>query len=105
MNPFLVALLSMLVRQAFIALAGALGLSKLVLPLIDQYMTQFQQLSVAIAVAIVTVGYAAYRKLVDRQKLVTALSTNGITTERAIESIIRHGGAASVSTPKNEIPT
>lgn len=105
MNPLLVALLAMLFRQGVLALAGAIGLAKYVQPIIDQYATDFQQLSVAVALFVLAAGYAGFRKLWDRQKLVTALGTHGVTTERAIETTIRHGGAASVTTPKNEIPS
>jgi hypothetical protein len=105
MNPFLVALLSMLVRQAFLTLAGALGLAHLVQPIVDQYMTEFQQMSVAIAFGILAVGFAAWRKFKDRQKLMTALSSMPIT-EAMTEAVIREGaGVPSVTTPKDQVPS
>lgn len=105
MNPLLVALLSMFIRQAFLALAGALGLAHLVQPIIDQYMTQFQQLSTAAAIAIVTIGYAAYRKFHDRQKLVTALSASSMTENESKELVANNNvRTPSTRTPKDEVP-
>lgn len=105
MNPLILALLSMFVRQAFLSLAAAIGLAPLVQPIIDQYLSQFNQLSIAVATALVTLGYAAYRKFVDRQRYVTALSAASMTENEAKERVknptVR---TPSVATPKDEVP-
>lgn len=106
MNPFLVALLSMLFRQAVLVLAGALGLTHLVQPIIDEYMTEFQQLSTAVAIAAITVGFAVWRKFKDRQKLLAALGAPLPMSERQVESLVKQPDmfTPSVTTPKDEIP-
>lgn len=106
MNPFLVALFSMLFRYAVVMLAGALGLTHVVQPIIDQYTTEFWQLSVSVGMAMSAVGYAVWRKFKDRQKLVTALASPMPMTEKQVESLVKRPDmfTPSVTTPKDAIP-
>ena len=106
MNPFLVALIAMLFRYGLVLLAGALGLSGPVQELVSQYATEFTQLSIAVAIAILTIGYAGFRKFRDRQKLVTALASPVPMSEAAAKAMVTDPSTMtpSVTTPKHEVP-
>ena len=104
MNPFVLALITMMVRYSVFAVAGALGLTHLIQPIIDQYMSDYLQVTAAVALALATLLFGAARKFWDRQKFATAAATSGTVSEQEVEFIIATGGAASVKTPKQEIP-
>jgi hypothetical protein len=105
-NTFVMGVLAMLVRQALLTLVGALGLAPLIQPYLDANMTQFTQFSLAVAGGIVVVGYAGYKKFLDKQKLVMALSEAN-RSEKAIEVMLQDKLVTnpSVLTPKHEVPT
>jgi len=106
MNPFVMQLIGMLVRQGLLMLFAALGLSSLVKPIIDANMDAFEQLVMGLAGAIALVGYSCYRKFKDRQKLMEALRSSQPMTEHQVEVLVKHADSftPSVKTQKDEIP-
>lgn len=55
----------------------------------------------AAALALVALGWSQYQAYVARQKLVTALATPTVMSERQLETRIASGVVASVTTPKD----
>jgi len=104
MNPFVLSLITMLLRYGVMAVAGALGLTHLVQPLIDRYLSDYEQVTAAIALALATALYAAARKFWDKQKFATAAAADYKISERDVEFKIQMGRAASVVIPKSEVP-
>ena len=105
MNPLLVELVAMYLRQLAMMLVGAVGLTQVVQPLVDRYMSDFTQASLSFAGALLLMAYTTLRKVNWRQKLVQALSEAN-TTERTIERMVADKTITtpSVMTPKTEIP-
>lgn len=105
LNPFVLGLLAMLVRQALLTLIGAMGLTPLIQPYLDANMTQFTQFSLAVAGGLGIVGYAIWRKVFEQKKLVQALAEAG-TSEKAIEQMVKSPTVAtpSVLSVKTQVP-
>lgn len=105
MNPMLVSLVAMLLRQGILMLAGALGLSQIVQPLINQYLSEYNQFLASAAAGIIVVGYAIMKKVFERHKFLMAASIAG-KTEHQIETLVKSTLTPnpSVSTPKDQIP-
>lgn len=101
MNPFLVNVISTLIRQLLIFVAGAIGLT----PLLNEYMSDVEKFSASAAIVVLTVGYALYRKYKDRQKLVTALAAASMTEAEA-KARVKDPEiyTPSVTTPKDQVP-
>ncbi len=57
-----------------------------------------------ITLGLISLALAVWSTFKKRQKLVTALSTPHPQTEEMLQNTISQGGAASVTTPKDEIP-
>jgi len=104
-NTFVLGLLAILVRAGLLMVFGAIGLTPLIQAYINENVAQWQQLSLAIAGVIVTVGYALYKKFVDKQKLVQALAEAGMT-EKGVEMLVASKTTVtpSVLTPKTQVP-
>lgn len=104
-NTFVLGLLAMLLRQGILLLAGALGIGPLVQQYVTENMTQFQQMSLGLAAAVVAIGYAAYKNFTSRQKLMQALAMAGVS-EKATEVLVKDKlvETPSVTTPKHVVP-
>lgn len=105
MNPFVLGLLAMLLRQGILLLAGAIGIGPLVQAYVNANMSQFTQMSLGLAAAIVAVAYAAWKNFTSRQKLVQALQAAN-ATEHAIEQMVKDKFTTtpSVTAPKTAVP-
>ena len=105
MNPFVAQVLGMLVRQGLLMGIGALGLSPIIQPIIEQNQAQWNAFITAIVGAIGVVGYALWRKYFDRQKLLQALGEANLS-EHAVTVAVKDAQTPtpSVLTPKHQVP-
>lgn len=96
LNPFLQQLLTKVAQLVVIWLAPKLG----------QTVTDDQAAQVVIAYVVpgVMALWALWQSYKNRQKLTTALASPAPMSEKQVENVIKVGGAASVLTPKHEIP-
>jgi len=95
-----VGILAIAFRYGIVYLAAALGLTDLA----DQYMSEIQQWCASAALFTVTLAYAIWKYIYNKKKQATAQATPYVTTEAALESKIKFGGAASITAPKDEVP-
>lgn len=105
-NSFVLGLLAMLVRYGVVYLAGALGLTEPVQQYINDNMSQFTQFSLAAAGVLLTVGYAIWKRVTDRKKLLQALQEAG-RSEKSIELMVKDKltPTPSVMTDKHVVPS
>jgi hypothetical protein len=96
MNPFLEKLIGSTLRVLIPWLAGKFGAS-----LTDDEVTK---MVAEFAPVIAVLAWSYYRKFRDQQKLVTAQRMPRDVTEHEVEAEIRAGNAASVLTPKDQVP-
>ena len=106
MNPLLLSLLSMFLRQGIFLLAGALGIGPIVHEFVDAHLSEFNQMLLGLAAALATAAYAAYKQFTKRQVLVTALASPVPMSEAEAKSLVKDNRVItpSVTTPKDEIP-
>lgn len=106
MNPLLLTLLAMFLRQGVLLLAGALGIGPIVHEYLDAHMSEWTQLSLGIAAAVLTATYAAYKQFTKRQVLVTALASPVPMSESDAKALVNDASVItpSVTTPKDEVP-
>lgn len=106
MNPLLLTLLAMFLRQGILLLAGALGIGPIVHAYVDAHLSEFTQLSLAIAAAVATAAYAAYKQFTKRQILVTALASPVPMSESDAKAQVNDPSVItpSVTTPKDVVP-
>lgn len=96
MNPFLQQLLTKLAQFAVVWIAARLG---------QQLTTdQATQIVLEYVVPAVMAIWALWQSYRNRQKLTTALASSQPMSEKQIENVVKAGGAASVLTPKHEVP-
>lgn len=93
MNPMYVKFATSLVRQLLKA-SGIFGLTS------DDELTQV----VSALATVIGFGWGFWKDYKEQQKLVTAMASGSRVTERQVERMIATGEAASVTTPKNEVP-
>ena len=104
-NPFVLQLLGVIVRQLLLMLFTSLGLAHVVQPVIDANLSEWNQLTMSVAGVLAVMGYAAWRAFRGRQKFLQACSEANIT-EHQIEQMVRSPEIATppVTTPKTVIP-
>lgn len=96
MNPFIKDTLTAVARAAVIWIAAKLGQ--------DITSDQAAQIVLVYVIPAAMLIWSLYQKYTSRQKLATALASNVAMTEKQVENVVKSGGAASVLTPKHEIP-
>ena len=100
--PFVSQMVGVLVRAVVVWVAGYLAANAQV-TLSEDQIAQI----VAYLVPIVgVVGWSVYSKYVGRQKLLTALATNGVITEKQVEKIVADPAVPtpSVMAGKTDLP-
>ena len=96
MNPFFQQMLGAIARVVIVWIAARTGH--------DLTNDQAAQIVLEYVIPAAVLGWSLYQKYKGRQKLVTALATPGVMTEKQVERIISEGGAASVMTQKADPP-
>lgn len=106
MNPFVLTLLGIFFRQLVLMLAGAMGIGPAVHEFLDAHISEFNQVSIAVAGAVVTAAYAAYKQFTKRQMLVTALASPIPMSERECKELVKDPSilTPSVTSSKDEVP-
>jgi hypothetical protein len=98
MNPFVRDVLGGIVRAV---LAGAFGLLVAGGLISASDSTRYAEAAAPIVVA---VGLSAYQKYTARQKLVTALGSTQMLSEKQLTDSIAAGASAPVTTPVHDVP-
>lgn len=94
MNPLYVKIALSVFRKAMAA-GGVSGIA-----VSDNELVQ----AVGAVVTAVSLVWGIVEQVRDRRRLLTAAASPGPTTVERVESLVKHGEAPSVSTPKDEIP-
>jgi type VI protein secretion system component VasK len=97
--PFIQQVLGALVRALIVWGAGYLAAHGVTVS--DSQTTQFVAWATPLLGALV---WSIWQKYRGRQKLVVALSTPAVMTEKQVEAVVANDGAPSVLTPKTELP-
>ena len=107
MNPFVIELLTAVLRYVLVGVFGYLLAHHVITE--DQqakfldYFTDAKVLSYIVG-GLVTVGLAVRSVLRARLKLLTALATPAATSEQTVTALVKGGAAPPVTTPKAEVP-
>jgi len=102
MNPMLRDLLASIFRY-LLGYAGVWLVAKgIITP--EQSQAYVNEFSVGLTFAAAALAAGLWSRYKSRQKLVTALAEPYAMSEDALQLRVKHGLAASVSTPKDETP-